>query len=117
MSLDLDGKSGCTTAGTFAIGLTAGPVDGDFATADVMAEASFAYVYIDTAAADVAVTIAQLDALAGVQDGDVVVLKKASADGNSITFVDGDGVNNTFVNRQTEQYCVKRFAAGDWRLV
>lgn len=117
MSLDLSGKKGCTDAGTFAAGLTAGPVDADFATTDVMSEANFGYVYIDTTAGDIAVTMAQLDALTGIADGDVIVLKKSSSDGNSITFLDSAGVNNNFVNVQTEQYCVKRFGAGDWRLV
>lgn len=116
MSLDLTGKQGCTTAGTFAAGLTAGPTDADFATTDVMVEAGVAYVYIDTSAGDVTVTQAELDALTGIADGDQVILKKSSADNNSIIFVDGDGVTNTFVNRQTEQYCVKRYAAGDWKV-
>ena len=63
MSLDLAGKSGCTTAGTFAAGLTAGPVDADFATADVMSESNFGVVYLDTTAGDITVTMAELDAL------------------------------------------------------
>lgn len=116
-SLDLSGKKGCTTAGTFAAGLAAGPTDADFATPEVMGESTFGYVYIDTTAGDVTVTMAELDALTGVTDGDIIVLKKSSADGNSVIFTDVDGVANNFVNIQTEQYCVKRFGVGDWRLV
>ena len=117
MSLDLAAKTGATTAGTFGAGLTAGPVDADFATTDVMAEANTAIVYLDTTAGDITVTIAQLDALTGIADGDSIVLKKASADANSVLFTDSDGVANNFVNRQTESYCVKRFAAGTYYVV
>ena len=116
MSLDLSGKKGCTTAGTFAAGLTAAPVDADFSTADVMTEANFAYTFLDTSAGDINVIQADLDALTGIAEGDVIVLKKSSTDSNSVTFLDADGVTNNFVNVATEQYCVKKFADG-WRLV
>lgn len=116
MSLDLDGKSGRNTAGTFAAGLTAGPVNADFVDATVLTNANAATVFIDTTAGDVTVTMAQLDALTGVSEGDSIKLKKTSTDSNLIIFLDGDGATNSFVNRQYEYYCAVRRGAGDWEI-
>lgn len=117
MSLDLDRIGKCITAGTFAAGLTAGPVDADLLpTGSTMQDVDLLTVYIDTTAGDVTVTMAQLDALTGVADGVNVQLKKTDTTPNKIIFVDGDGVSNEFVNRQTEYYCVKRWGAGNWLL-
>lgn len=108
MSLDLSNKTGCTSAGTFAAGLTGFPVDADFA--ESMADNNVAKVYIDTSGGDVTLTPA---ALADVAEGDKLMFVKATADANKIIFTDADGVTYNFVNRQSEYICLK-FDGTNW---
>lgn len=108
MSLDLANKTGCTSAGTFAAGLTAFPTDAQFAQS--MADNAEAKVYIDTSAGDVTLTPA---VLADVVEGDRLMFVKATADANKIIYTDADGVTYNFVNRQSEYICLK-FDGTNW---
>lgn len=117
MSLNLPGKSGITTAGTYAAGLTATVTNGDIAAADQMQTNKELFAYFDTTAGDITVSMTDLDALTGIADGDVVTLVKTSSDSNEILFTDGDGVAWDFADIQSERYCFKRLGAGNWILV
>ena len=108
MSLDLSPKSGYTSAGTFAAGLTGFPIDADFA--ESMAENDTAKVYIDASGGDVTLTPA---ILTDVIEGDVLMFVKADSTPNKIIFTDADGVTYNFVNRQSEYICLK-FDGTNW---
>lgn len=110
MSLDLSNKTGCTSAGTFAAGLTGFPADADFA--QPMADNAEAKVYVDTSGGDVTLTPA---ALAGVMEGDRLMFVKATTDANKIIFTDADGVTYNFVDRQSEYICLK-FDGTNWNV-
>lgn len=112
MSFDKDTtkKSGTTSAGTFAVGLTGFPVDGDIVAGN-MNEDTTLRTYIDTGAGDVNLVPG---AITGIEEGDTIMFVKASADNNSITYTDPDGVTYDFVNRQSEFICLQYDGADYW---
>ena len=112
MSFDKDttAKSGTTSAGTFAAGLTAFPTDGDIAAGN-MNDDSALRTYIDTSGGNVTLTPG---AITGIAEGDTIMFVKATADANQIVYTDPDGVVYDFVNRQSEFLCLQYDGANYW---
>jgi len=112
MSLDLSPKSGVTTAGTFASGITGFPVDGDLADGNLEG-AGFVRAYVDTSGGDVTLTPGPLT---GLEQGDTIMFIKTTTGAGRIIFTDPDGVTYSFVNRQSE-FIKLRYSGTGWYVV